>query len=275
MDAFFQGGDKPTGVEKRAAEKHLRQVVARSRVQTKGRKYYSIDRDGVAKVLEPPPDRLSESKLSDVRDSLTIPPASFEAWYLRRRMELASCTGAERTFVPNKLRRALSTLTEAKASLDNQRRGPPSSPKTDSLIKWARRQFVDDLRRFLKDGSPRKTLVFSSFIGKAPQELRRRLTHAIEEAWRTVAASRDWKKIAARATIGLERVQRQVESRLAHPNLAQALRKSNQGQRLAENFRTLIASLLKQKKPTLITDLFGHDHFAALVAEDMERRLPY
>ena len=31
MEAFFQGGGKPTGVEKRAAEKHLRQVVAQSR----------------------------------------------------------------------------------------------------------------------------------------------------------------------------------------------------------------------------------------------------
>ena len=58
-------------------------------------------------------------ELQDMLGSLSVPSKDFEAWYLRRRMELASCQGTERTFVPNKLRRALSTAAEARASLGN------------------------------------------------------------------------------------------------------------------------------------------------------------
>jgi hypothetical protein len=273
LKAFFEGGEKPTRSTKRAAEGHLRQIIARSHVPTRGRKYYSIDGSGRARLLHPPPDRLDESQLQEVMEFLSAPSKEFEAWYLRRRMELASCKGKERTFIPNKLRRALSTVAEARASLDNRGKGPTSSPKTESLIKWARTQFTKDLRCFVEDGWPRKTLVFTSFTGKAPQELSRRLVQVIEEAWRTVARSRDWKKMASRAAAGLQWVQKKLESRLADPSLASALEDSVPGQRLVENIRSLIVSLLRQKEPTLIRDLFGRHHFAKLVFRDLDRRL--
>jgi hypothetical protein len=116
-------------------------------------------------------------------------------------------------------------------------------------------------------------LVFTSFTGKAPQELSRRLVQVIEEAWRTVARSRDWKKMASRAAAGLQWVQKKLESRLADPSLASALEDSVPGQRLVENIRSLIVSLLRQKEPTLIRDLFGRHHFAKLVFRDLDRRL--
>ena len=273
LESFFKGGAKPTRAEKVAAENHLRQVVTRSRVPTKGRKYHSIDGNGRAHVLDPPPDRRCEKELQDMLGSLSVPSKDFEAWYLRRRMELASCQGTERTFVPNKLRRALSTAAEARASLGNRRAGPPLSPKAESLINWARKQIAHDLRRFAADGWPRKTLVFTSFVGEAPDELRRRLTDVIEEAWNVVRSSPDWKKISAQATAGLLYVQKKLESRLDEPDMVAALGRSVHGQRLVQDIRALIATFLKQKEPTLIRDLFGHRRYAKLVVGDIDRRL--
>ena len=51
LEAFFKGGPKPTRAQKVAAQNHLRQVVVRSQVRTKGRKYHSIDGNGDAHLL--------------------------------------------------------------------------------------------------------------------------------------------------------------------------------------------------------------------------------
>jgi hypothetical protein len=273
LEAFFKGGPKPTRAQKVAAQNHLRQVVVRSQVRTKGRKYHSIDGNGDAHLLDPPPDGRCENELRDMLGFVSTPSRDFEAWYLRRRMELAACEGADRTFVPNKLRRALSTVAEARASMAGQRAGPPLSPKTDALINWARKQTAHDLRRFAQDGWPRKTLLFTHFTREAPEELRRRLASVIEEAWNAVRFIPDWKKIAARSTAGLQYVQKKLDSRLDEPDLVAALARSFDGQRLVEAIRTLIDSLLKQKKSTLFRDLFGHHRYAKLVVSDLDRRL--
>lgn len=273
LEAFFQGKERPTSSEKREAEDHLRQVVTRSHVPTKGRRYYAIDADGSAHMLDPPPDHRSEEGLRDLRSSLIAPSAVFEAWYLRRRMELASCEGADRTFVPNKLRQALSTVTQARESLSDQCPAPPYSPKTEAIVRWARRQTEHDLRRFTKDGWPRKTLLFTSFVGKAPAELQRRLGCAVHEAWKSVRSSRDWTAMAERAETNLLNVQREVESRLKDLERVQALWRSRPGQRIVQDLRALIASLQKRKAPILFRDLFGHRHFAKLVVDDLTHRI--
>lgn len=259
---FFRGGKEPDRALKRRAERTLCQALVRSNVRTAGRQYHLIAADGAASRIAAP-NRMREQELKDLLPSLIGPTEEFETWYLRRRLALAD---GQRTFVPNKLRQALSTPAQARRSVGSRRPGPPESPRLSALTIWARVQAERDLLRAADDGFPRKMLIFTFFREQAAHELQESLSTAINDAWRAVRDRRVWRMMANAAPSGIIRVRRAVErliendEHLAASSDAGAIVEALQG--MAESSDAGIAR-----------DLFGHRKFRKLVRMDLEHRL--
>lgn len=262
LTEFFQGVEPPARGLKTASENTLRQALVRSRVRTSGRRFYLIEADGRAAQIAAP-ERMRESELKELVPSLIKPTSSFEAWYLRRRLELAD---GGRTFVPTKLRQALSTPAQARASTGRRDGGPPRAPRLDALAAWARIQAEQDLLRAARDGYPRKMLVFTSFVGKAARELEQSLTRALSDAWTSVRKRRPWQRMAKGASRGVAIVARTVERML---NEDAILARSSDTQRLLKTLQ----SMADDPTPSLVRDLFGQRRFRKLVTKDLRYRL--
>jgi hypothetical protein len=167
---FFNDGAQPDRSLKTEAERVLHQAIVRSHVRTKGRKFYVIDANGAA-IAIPPPDRMREGDLRQLFPSLIEPRPDFETWYLKNRLALADLPRQKRTFVPTKLRQMLSTPSQARQACGRKALAPPYSPRLHAVASWAKDQFMVDLRHSTHDGLPRKTLVFTSFVGHAAREI--------------------------------------------------------------------------------------------------------
>ncbi len=258
---FFRGGDEPYRALKRGAERTLGQALVRSNVRTAGRRYHLIAEDGVASCIKAP-DQMREQELKELLPSLIGPTEKFETWYLRRRLALAD---GPRTFVPNKLRQALSTPAQA-GSAGTRNSGPPQSARLAALERWARAQAEIDLVRAAEDGFPRKMLIFTSFVGRAARELQESLSAAIDEAWQVVRGRRAWRVMARAAPSGVIRVRRAVERLIEND---EHLAASSDAGAIVE----ALQSMADRPDAGLARDLFGHRKFQALVLVDLERRL--
>ena len=83
-----------------------------------------------------------------------------------------------------------------------------------ALAKWVQNQIQEDLKQFLKDGMPRKILVFSSFVSEAANELRWAMEKAAKSAWHEVRQSSKWREMAAKAAGNLDGLKVNVSAML-------------------------------------------------------------
>jgi hypothetical protein len=258
LSRFFEGGAAPLVRQKKEAERVLRQVIARSDVKSRGRRHFLIA-DGARVAAIPSPDRLRERDLQGLVDNLIEPAPEFEEWYLQRRFRLAD---GDRTFLPTKLRQALSTPRQALAAGGE---APPMSPRLDALVAWVRRQAEADLLKAARDGRPRKLLVFTSFVGGAARELKQAVAAAFHVAWNRVRTQRAWRDLAKRADRGVEQVVRRVRGCVERDEV---LARSREAAELLD----AVASL-RDRDGDPFTVLFGHPTFRRFVVADLRRRL--
>lgn len=258
LRAFFDGGKPPERREKEQAEMILRQVIARSDAPSRGRRYFLIAEDGSATGI-PMPERLREPDLRNLLVKLVQPDPQFEGWYFRHRLRLAD---GPRTFLPTKLRQVLSTPRQAARAVGKP---PPRAPRVDALAAWARVQFEHDLLSAARDGVPRKILVFTSFVGAAARELCEVLTEALTDAWHSLRARAEWRRMAAASSRGIRSVLRQVRH---HIDSNEVLARSAEPAKLLDAL-----AKLDVRGKGLVRDLFGHRTFRRLVVADLKRRL--
>lgn len=258
LSRFFDGGAAPHVRQKKDAERVLRQVIARSDVRSRGRRHFLIA-DGGRVAAIPSPDSLRERDLQGLVDNLIEPAPEFEEWYLQRRLRLAD---GDRTFLPTKLRQALSTPRQAAAAGGE---APPMSPRLDALVAWVRRQAEEDLLEAARDGCPRKLLVFTSFVGGAARELKDAVTAAFHVAWDRVRTRPIWRGLATGADRGVEQVVRRLRGYVEGDEV---LARSPEAVELVN----AVASL-RERDDGPFRELFGHRAFRRLVVADLLRRL--
>jgi hypothetical protein len=261
LSRFFEGAEPPSRRVKREAERVLQQLVARSEVPAHGRRYFVVDAEGDAERI-PPPDQLREDALHGLLPKLVASSSRFESWYLRQRLCMAD---GPRTFVPTKLRQALSTPRQIRASGLAK---APGSPRLEALTEWAMHQVEADLMTTLRDGYPRKTLVFTSFVSEAAEEIREALADALDTAWKSVRGSAAWMRMAREATEGAKRVRRQLERFIKGH---EALSHSDEARLLMDSLSIIEHATAEESG--LLRDLFGHRRFRRLLIVDLRRRL--
>ena len=259
---FFKGAEAPSAGLKRQVEFTLGQAIVRSNVPSRGRRYYLINEEGGAVEIEAP-DRMREDELGRLMGSLISPDNLFQSWYLRRRLQLAD---GERTFVPTKLRQALSTPGQARLAGGTKGVPVPGSPRLNALATWARSQIEADFKATAKDGYPRKLLVFTSFVAKAAKELQRSLADAVNDAWATVKEQEEWRRMADASVSGILWVARRIRLVI---NDDEFLARSQVALQLVE----ALQSLAEDSQESPFKDLFGHRRFRKLVVTDLNHHL--
>jgi hypothetical protein len=182
----------PTSAQVRAAQDVFRRVCARTHPAKSSRIYGVLQPNGAVSLINGRVDDLDES---GVRKILAAIGANgnqaesleeFECAYLRFRFDLAH--KAEKTYVPMRLGKFLAV---------GDRNVP--SPRLAAIRKWAERTWVEDLEAALADGRPRKTIVFTHWVGDSrsgeAETLRRELAAAFEGAINIVRSRRPkkWK----------------------------------------------------------------------------------
>lgn len=173
----------------RAAEEVLKRIAARTIAAKSPRTYAVLLPDGSEKEIrriDAFDDKAVRCVFEDIEKSCKRPvnTDAFECAYLQYRYKLAN--NEDRTFVATKLRRYLS-------------RGEPDKPgkpgvlstRLVALRKWAKRSWTDDLTDTIKDGQPRKTIIFTAWVGGRDQMgeaemLKKELSAAFEDALQAV-----------------------------------------------------------------------------------------
>ncbi|MGA2261102.1 MAG: helicase-related protein [Acidobacteriota bacterium] len=187
---FTQTSDQLDLSSKRGTEKTLRQLMTRTGKTAKRRLYLAISADGLDQEHEDPSAQVD---LSHLKSLLIKPSPEFERWYFVQRLKLAEGTlQGRKTCVQTKLRQALSTPKKAQSAFRSR---PPHSPRLDALARWLRKQTEEDFLKTARDGHPRKTIIFTSFVGSATKEIREVAEQAITSAFRAVRANRLWAKM--------------------------------------------------------------------------------
>ena len=235
---FFNDGPPPDRSLKVEAERILGQAIVRSQVRTKGRKYHVIDAKGAA-IEIPPPDRMREGDLRQLFPTLVEARPDFETWYLKNRLDLADRPPEKRTFIPTKLRQALSTPSQAHQACGRGSLAPPYSPRLHALTSWAQDRLTVDLRTSMQDGLPRKTLVFTSFVGHAAREIQEALSGAVDQAWHSVRREAQWRAMSASARRGVERVSEAVEAALEKLERKYDLERTEEGRQILDALHDL------------------------------------
>ncbi len=258
LSRFFDGGAAPLVRQKKDAERVLRQVIARSDVRSRGRQHFLIA-DGGRLAAISSPDRLREEALQSLVDKLIRPSPEFEEWYLQRRLRLAD---GDRTFLPTKLRQALSTPRQASAAGG---RAPPMSPRLDALVAWVQSQVEEDLLKTARDGRPRKLLVFTSFVGGAARELKHAVAAAFHVAWDRARTQPVWRRLASRADRGIEQVVRRLRGYVEEDEV---LARSPEAVELLD-----AVAAFRDRDSQPFRELFGHPTFRRFVGADLKRRL--
>lgn len=196
-----QPGPKPKDVE--AASDVLRLLAARTIPRSSQRTYQVLMMDGSETSL---PGRLDELDDAAVHrfferlrsDNEADRDRSFEVAYFEARLRLASRT--EPTYVATKLRRSLAGGV-----------GDLESPRRRALGLWARKALELDIVRALETGQPRKTIVFTAWVGEPKggeaATLKTLLMTAFEEALTAVKQrfARSWKGWLATGRARLEK----------------------------------------------------------------------
>jgi hypothetical protein len=241
-DRAFDGGERPTSAERREAQAVLRQLVACSDVGRQRREYYTIGARGQLHRIRPPTE-LEQRDLPAVFGGAIDAGGHFEDWYLRERLGLARHEAGERPkHIAVELRKLLSV-----------RRPPsPTSPRLAALATWARSTFAEDLRCTLRDGIPRKLLLFTHLKTGVASAIMRTLEEALEAAYKQLSRSPAWRAMRAAADNRLQRVLSEVREHTTSERLLKRL----------DRFEAKI-------RGTLYHDLFGNPRFARRAARDL------
>lgn len=148
----------PTKQQVRDAENILKKVVARTFPIKSNRTYSMLLPDGETKEIQGRIDELDDETIQNIFQYIEAHYElgdivnNFEKAYLKYRYNLA--TNEDRTFVATRLRRFLSK-GEPKAT----------SPRLEMLRRWSKHTWVSDLNDTIKDGYPRKTIIFTTWVG--------------------------------------------------------------------------------------------------------------
>lgn len=190
--AHFQdsGTKEPTCKEIVAAEQVLIKVAARTTPKKSSRAYSVILPNGKQKDICGRLDELDDDAVKQMLIDLenefrvSIKISNFDSAYLRFRYDVADRD--QPTFVANDIRRFLAIGKKPEAM----------SPRLVALQEWAKRRWVDDIEFALKDGLPRKTIVFTSWVGDIAAELKNRLSSAFLDSLKIVKRRhiKDWEK---------------------------------------------------------------------------------
>jgi superfamily II DNA or RNA helicase len=158
VDAVFRSpatSPDPAPKQRRAAQDCLRRVAARTVPPTLRRVYSLLLPDGAALPMAKRLDELDNDAVAALLEAAKHVGEcdhAFERAYLRARMDLAA--GRKRLFVATSLRRALAGSVRGR-----------ESPRRRALGVWARRAFEEDIRCSLEKGLPRKSIVFTTWVG--------------------------------------------------------------------------------------------------------------
>lgn len=193
----------PSARQVRAAAGVVRLIVARTIAAKSPRVYSLLLPDGSPKRLQCRLDELDDKTVRQLFATLgehSGLSCDFESEYLKCRYDLA--TREDRTFVATKLRRFLA-------------KGVPSakSPRLSMLRNWAKLTWIEDLTTAIQDGLPRKSIVFTSWVGQdadsEAEMLKELLTEVFNEALRAVRSRRPtkwkyWRSRGKDSILGLE-----------------------------------------------------------------------
>jgi hypothetical protein len=267
-DGAFEGGPPPTPTERRAAERVLGQLVACSRIGRQRRRYFAIDRQGDANPVPAPTALDSEEALRGVLQRGIEAPAAFRKWYITKRLDLARQEARDgRKHVATKrlglarreARERRKYVAMALRKLLSVRKLPPPPPKLDALRTWARQTFIEDLKASLKDGKPRKLLVFTHLKTGVAKRIRQALEKAFVAAHREVARAPEWQVVRGRAPQAFRRMMATLEHHLVWHTAVS-------GKLLRE-----LERLEEKVRGTAFFDLFGRPGYASRVCRELLR----
>jgi len=264
---FFGDRDAgpPSRGEKRDAEEVLHQLMVRNKSNTKGRKYHLIGTCGDAVQFESP-EQLTFDKLRTATASLIAPPSTFEQWYLRQRIRLAS--GTKPTCVQTKLRQFLSTPGQAARAAGGRCQGTSQSPRLNALVHWVERRFDEDFRKTINDGIPRKLLVFTSYVKSSAREIKEAIDGTMAGVLKALHADANWRKLKRDAERTMESFIDQLRCKL-HDEV------DGNGRPLIEMRQAckLISDLHDIAPSSDFFPLLGKSEFAKLVTDDLIARI--
>ena len=243
------------GVAKTVSEL-FRQFMARNRSDPghgTRRRYHFLSAAGIptARELTADPDQLA----AQVAAGCIAASPAFESWYLAERLRLKGTTVAGGpTCIANGLRQLLSTPGQAKGVA---RSGPPPiSPRLAALEAWFAREAVASLTAAMRDGSPRKTLVFTAYVRSAAKDLQQALSTAFAAAVELVAKKHPrWRSSALQA---IDRLNRWCSQHI-HKRL----------QRVAHQSLKTLRDLATAKHPTATLLLLSQPRFQRLLTREL------
>jgi superfamily II DNA or RNA helicase len=190
----FESPSRPGPTPKQVAEasRIFRCLAARTIPRVSRRTYRTLMLDGTVTDLAARLDELDDVTVREFLARLGVANEpkrdhAFEVSYVERRLELATAT--ESTFVATQLRRMLAAGIEGN-----------ESPRRRALQLWATRTLEADIRDALRTGHPRKTVVFTSWVGEAATGEASALKRMLESCYATaIAAARrhagpSWKR---------------------------------------------------------------------------------
>jgi superfamily II DNA or RNA helicase len=221
LSDVFESPEKPSPSRQtvKAAGNTLRKLAARSLPRSQNRSYEMLMLDGTSKSLPQRLDSLDDHALQEFlsefrQDNEQARDRKFELAYFKERLRLA--TKQESTYVATRLRRLLSAGTS-----DHE------SPRRSALARWARTNFLEDIRRALETGLPHKTLVFTAWVGKGNRGEAAALQRLLAESF--ARALGDAKRVYGTqwhdwTVVGRDRLQRKAkEAGKDRPKVAEAL----------------------------------------------------
>lgn len=238
VDKAFDGGNLPTPKIRKNAEGVLGQLVAISNIGKQKRHYHVINESGGFCQIDAP-FNLDETKLSGAFTQAIQPSEVFQKWYLQQRLAIAM--PPKRKHVAVELQKNLSLAT-----------GCSQNPKLDALRLWARKQFKDDLKQTLKDGIPRKLLVFSRLKTDVVEPVADALRQEFIDAHRELCQEKEWKDARNRAAISLGNIFSSIREKSSDKQI----------EKMLGDFGTAING-------TPFFDLLGKEEFAKRVEREL------
>jgi hypothetical protein len=248
-DAAFddENAGPPTPAMRHDAERVLGQLVACSHVGRQKRFYFAIGAEGECQQIPAPTELDKQEGIAAVFEHGIEPAEAFKGWYLRQRLALAKREAGEAPkHIAVELRKVLSIS-----------RGAPSNPKLDALRNWARRQFVEDLSATLKDGVPRKLLVFSHLKTDVVGPVEAALRQELIDAHRELATTPAWRAARAKAADALDDLLENIEPHVVARKRA--------GAKIARQ----LAAFREAIEGSLFFDLLGKRQFARRVKAEL------
>jgi hypothetical protein len=197
ISKFFSSDNDEVGtpkVLKKKCEQVLKQVVARTVRGKSGRTYWMTGNGGKhfeAKDIY----QASDSHLMKWSEHFIAGSRKFEREYLEMRFQLAGGLDMRRRlYVAETLRQAISSPRQAARAIG---KGTMSQfPRLEALADLIEKQVMQGFGLTMKDGRPRKILVFTHFVGSAlagaARDIAKRVNKAYDVAIRKLSRENAW-----------------------------------------------------------------------------------